>query len=184
MKQMEVTEKTIGEYTFYIRPFPAFTASNISGELSAVLVPLISSLVPALQGTQDGGGDIDISKAEMGDVLPSVSAAFGSLSGDRFESLMKRLLITYKNISVSGEATDGEAKLLTYDLANEVFCGEVQDMFILCWEVIKINYSGFFGKIKSRFGNLTGFMEKMTDTKNGENSTTVRLTSSNSDATP
>ena len=39
MKQMEVTEKQIGESTFYIKPFPAFTAVNISGELAAILSP-------------------------------------------------------------------------------------------------------------------------------------------------
>ena len=30
MKQQETTQKTIGENTFYIRPFPAFRAANIS----------------------------------------------------------------------------------------------------------------------------------------------------------
>ena len=33
MKQQETTQKTIGENKFYIRPFPAFRAANISGEL-------------------------------------------------------------------------------------------------------------------------------------------------------
>jgi len=184
MKQMEVTEKTIGEYTFYIRPFPAFTAANISGELSSVLIPVLGSLVPAVQNTQDESGDIDISKADINDVVPSLAEAMSSLSGDKFESLMKKLLINYKNVSVSGEATNGDTKLMTYDLANEVFCSEVQDMFILCWEVIKINFNGFFKKIRNPFGNLIDSMAKTKDMKNGEHSTVVRLTNSNSDATP
>ena len=67
---------------------------------------------------------------------------------------MKKLLIDNKNISVEGEATDGDTKPLTMDLANEVFCGEIQDMYILCFEVIKINFKGFFEKIGAQFGSL------------------------------
>ena len=37
MKQMEVTEKKIGDNTFYIKPFPAFVAVNISGDLASVV---------------------------------------------------------------------------------------------------------------------------------------------------
>lgn len=43
MKRMERTEKVIGENTFYIVPFAAFTATNISAELSAVLSPMLGS---------------------------------------------------------------------------------------------------------------------------------------------
>ena len=48
MKQMEVTEKQIGESTFYIKPFPAFTAVNISGELAAILSRCWAALLPWL----------------------------------------------------------------------------------------------------------------------------------------
>ena len=80
------------------------------------------------------------------DALPVLTSAFSSISGDKFERLMKKLLIDNKNISVESEATDGEVKLLSYDLANEVFCGDVQDMYILCFEVIRLNFKGFSRK--------------------------------------
>ena len=99
---------------------------------------------------------------DINDALPSLSNAFSGLSGDQFERLMKKLLIDHKNISVESDATDGEVKVMTYDIANEVFCGDVQDMFILCWEVMKINYSGFFGKIGRRFGNLQQVVQTVT----------------------
>ena len=97
---------------------------------------------------------------QVEDALPAVTQAFSSISGDKFERLMKKLLIDHKNISVEGESTEGEPKLLTLDLANEVFCGEVQDMYILCFEVIRLNFKGFFSKISTQFGDLTSLVQK------------------------
>ena len=131
MKQMEVTEKKIGDSTFYIKPFPAFVAVNISGELASVLSPLLGG-VAALVGNSNGEVSSEdkpksIMDVDVEDALPALTSAFSSISGDKFEHLMKKLLINNKNISVECEATNGEVKLLDYDLANEVFCGDVQD---------------------------------------------------------
>lgn len=161
VKQMEVTEKKIGENTFYIKPFAAFTAVNISGELAAVITPLLGGLA-ALLGSGDGDQEEgkNIMDVQVEDALPAVTQAFSSISGDKFERLMKKLLIDHKNISVEGESTEGELKPLTFDLANEVFCGEVQDMYILCFEVIRLNFKGFFSKISTQFGDLTSLVQK------------------------
>ena len=40
MKQFEAKSKQIGENVFYIRPFPALVAANLSGDLAAVLTAL------------------------------------------------------------------------------------------------------------------------------------------------
>lgn len=176
MKQMEVTEKKIGENTFYLKPFPAFVAVNISGELAALLTPFIGSLAPFIGGNINSGetpeekNKGDILDADVNDVLPAFTKAFSSLSGDKFERLMKKLLIDHKNISVESESTEWNVKLLTYDLANEVFCGDVQDMYILCFEVIRLNFQGFFGKIGARFGSLQALFQQETPNINaGEN---------------
>lgn len=162
MKRMETTEKAIGENTFYIRPFSAFTAANISAELTSVLSPMIGSVGVLIgkvdaSGAEDSGAEdsvdlADIMNLDMEKALPALAAAFGSLSGDRMEKLMLRLLVDNKNIAVEGEATDGRTVQMSKDLADEVFCGEVQDMFILCYEVIKVNYGNFFKKLVARFG--------------------------------
>ena len=57
MKRMETTEKVIGENTFYIRPFAAFTAANISGEVIAVLSPVLGGLAPLFgdMGKEEAG---------------------------------------------------------------------------------------------------------------------------------
>lgn len=155
MKRMEVTEKQIGENTFYLKPFPAFTAANISGELAALITPMISGLAPFFTGKSLE----QVMTMEMEDAMPAFSDAFSALSGDKVERLMKKLLIDHKNISVDNPET-GKTEVLDLDLANEVFCGDVQDMFLLCFEVIKINFSGFFKKLGAQFGNLRGPMKK------------------------
>ena len=137
MKQLESREVTVGENIFYIRPLPAFKAANLSGELAALVLPLVTgltSLIPAGTTAENmGNGLFDIDVKDAG---PAISAAFSSLSGDKIEAILKHLLI----------------QILTEDLANEVFCEDVQDMFILAFEVIRTNYNGFFKKLGGRFG--------------------------------
>ena len=152
MKQFEPIERTINGKTFYIRPFPAFTASNVSGELFSAILPMIGSVAPmatnAIKDWSVSAIDADI---DLDSTVPAIAKGLSGLSGDRVESLLKRLLVKYRNISVEMEGT-GDSQPLTEDLANEVFCGNVQDMFILAAEVIRVNYSGFF----ERLGNLFG----------------------------
>lgn len=151
MKQLESREVTVGENIFYIRPLPAFKAANLSGELAALVLPLVTgltSLIPAGTTAENmGNGLFDIDVKDAG---PAISAAFSSLSGDKIEAILKHLLIAGKNISV--EVPGERVQILTEDLANEVFCENVQDMFILAFEVIRTNYNGFFKKLGGRFG--------------------------------
>lgn len=175
MKQLEVTQKTIGEATFYIKPFPAFTAANISGELANVIAPLFGGVASAVGGKKTS----DLMDMEIEDAMPALTQAFSGISGDKFERLMRKLLVDSKNISVECEATQAEVKVLTYDLANEVFCGEAQDMYILCFEVIRLNFNGFFKKIGAQFGGLQGLLTGSPKSENTESSTTEGSANSN-----
>ena len=158
MKAFEVTRKTINGNTFYIRPFPAFKSAYISGEVFGFLSPLAASLIPTAMGaigsSDEGVMDIDISSS-----ITALTSGLGSVNGDKIESLLKKLLIQYKNISVEAEG-DREANLLTEDLADEVFCGEVQDMFVLAFEVIKVNFPGIFKKLGDQFGEVIDALQK------------------------
>lgn len=150
LKQATRKKVTVGGTDFYIKPFGAFKAANISGELASLATPLIAALVP-LVGDDAGIMDIDLEKA-----APSVSGAFSGISGEKVEKLLKRLLISDKNISVEIEDESGEvkAKILDEDLANEIFCTDVQDMYLLAFEVIRINFNGFFEKVAPLFGKV------------------------------
>ena len=172
MKRMEVTEKVIGENKFYLRPFPAFTAVNISGELASVLTPILgglASVVGAGKGDSVKEKAASLVDADIDDALPVLSKSFSDLSGDSLEKLTRKLLIDYENISVECEATDGKAKILSKDIADEVFCGDVQDMFILCFEVIRLNFNGFFKKIGVLFGSQEEDQKETPNTAGGEN---------------
>lgn len=148
MKQLETRSVTIGENTFYIRPLPAFTAARMSGELASFILPLLAGLAPMLGGENTDKSLFDI---DIGEAGPKIADAFSVISGNKLEAVLKHLLIEGKTVSVENPETR-TAQLLTEDVANELFCEEVQDMFILAFEVIRSNYNGFFKKLEARFG--------------------------------
>jgi len=171
MKRMEVTEKRIGDNVFYIRPFAAFTAANISGELSSLIASILPAFAPLMGniGPDAEGAERSIMDAEMEEILPTLSAALSGISGDRIESLMRKLLIDNKNITYEDPDT-GKVEIMGADAANEIFCGELQDMYILCWEVIKLNFRGFFKKLGGQFGDLKKVLQTAAPrSKNTEN---------------
>lgn len=161
MKQFEPKQKKIGENTFYIFPFPAFKAANLSGEIVSLIAPLVASLGGTL-GNAENPIDVDLA-----DAAPTIAEAFSSLSGDKLERLLKKLLTENKNIAVDVEGEDDPVRL-TDDLVNEIFCGETQDMFMLAFEVIKLNYSGFFEKISARSGSVLEKAKVLTASKSTE----------------
>lgn len=152
MKQLEARSVVVGENTFYIRPLPAFKAANMTGELAALVMPIISGLAPMLNNVGTGEGEKSLYDIDIGEAAPAIAGAFSSLSGDKLEAILKHLLIAGKNISVE---LDGERpQVLTEDIANEVFCTDIQDMFMLAFEVIRTNYNGFFEKLGGQFGKV------------------------------
>lgn len=147
IKQMEPTMQKIGGNSFYIYPFSAFTSANMSGEITALLTPLIASIVPAIGTSRDK----NVMDMDVGEVAPHIAGAFSALSGDKVESLLRKLLLN-GNVGVL-PAGSADAQWLTEELANEVFCGNTQDMFVLAFYVIKVNYVGFFEKLRNLSGN-------------------------------
>ena len=91
--------------------------------------------------------DTDVSK-----VAPAMAQGLSSLSGEKLEHLLRELLTDYNNIAYKPTGSTVMPIPLTFDEANEVFCGDVQDMFVLAFYVIKKNFSGFFKKVSARFG--------------------------------
>ena len=159
LKQLTPVEETIGNIKFYITPFAAFKTANLTGELASTLAPLLAALAPLVGDDNDGKDgeknlmDVDASKAA------EAMAGCSALSGDKLEQLMRKLLLGGHIVvelppdEENGE-TEPEAHILDNDLVNEVFCGEVQDMFILCFYVIRLNFKGFFKKLAGLSGKV------------------------------
>ncbi|MBQ7445910.1 MAG: hypothetical protein IJS71_08280 [Clostridia bacterium] len=156
MAQAQDEPKTveISGNVFHIFPFPAMKAANISGELFALIGPALGGLSAAVT-TKDGEINTD-----------KLTGFFASLTGDRVEGLLRRLLVANKNISVE---VDGASPVwLTGDVADKIFCGAIGAMYRLAVEVIKVNYGDFFGVLGGLFGspdeNLLSKISKSTET--------------------
>ena len=154
MKAFETKERQLGDVMFYVRPLPAFTAANISGELFGTLLPALGSLAPMVGDKTDPASLLDIDSEVAAKAL---AKGMSGISGEKLEYLLKKLLVQHRNISFEQvgpfDAKNKSPQILTEDLANDLFCGDVQDMFILAFDVIKSNYSGFFEKLGSLFGD-------------------------------
>lgn len=155
MKLQDATEVKVGENNFWIRPFGAFKAANISGDVMRVVLPILSSVLSVVDVNKSGS----VMDTDVQAVLPEIAKGFESLSGDQCEQLLRKLLIKEKNIAVD---IDGETKVLDEDIMNEIFCGEIQDMYVLAFHVIKVNYSGFFKKLGGQSGNVAELVKKIT----------------------
>jgi len=153
MKRFDPRDVTVSGTQFHIFPFGAFKAANLSGELAQIAVPLIAAVSAIPTGDGDSPLDIDLEK-----IAPALSGAFNSLSGDKLEDLLRKLLIQSRNVSVDLE--DGETVYLSEDLMNEIFCCDIVGIYMLAFEVIRTNYGGFFEKL----GNLSGSVTEKVET--------------------
>ena len=152
MKQLEPTMVKVGENKFYITPFPAFKAANLTGELASVLAPLLSALAPLLDNGEKEKNNVGLMDVDAGKAAEAM-ANCTAIDGDKMEKLMRKLLLGGHIVTeFTNENEESEAQKLDMDLANEMFCGDVQDMFILCFHVIKLNFNGFFKKFASLSG--------------------------------
>lgn len=141
-------KKEIGGYTFYIRPMSAMKCACLSGELAAVLVPLMSALLPL------AGEDKEINMVEA---APAIAGAFSALSGEKLQKLIYSLLVDERTIGVEGPGING-ATMLDEKTMDIVFSGNAQNMFILAFYVVNTNFGDFFGTLGTQYG---GVIEKL-----------------------
>ena len=166
MKTHEPQLKTIGDNSFYIRPFGAFKAANISGELFSIILPVLGGVIPSAAKAFKNENVFD-SEVELD--AQSLAAGLSSLNGDKIESLMRLLLVKHNNIGVELDDSTN-AVPLTNEIVDRIFCGEVQNMYLLAAEVIKVNFNGFFKSLGNLFGSRAeGMVKTMTAMTNMAN---------------
>jgi hypothetical protein len=140
--------------------------AEMTGDLATMLTPVLAALLP-LVGNSEGEDDSEsgIMDIDVNDAAGAISKAMVGFSGKKVAEMMKKLLITNKNIVI--EITDSDTgdvtqDYLDMDTVNEIFCGEVQDMFILAFYVIRLNFKGFFKKLAGQYGNVgEGLVKKV-----------------------
>jgi len=155
MKMQEAKKVVVGGSNFYIRPFSAFKAARISGDVLQVAVPIIGAMLPALN-VADGKNILDSNVEEF---LPHITKGFEGLSGEKLEALLRTLLVESGNIGVD---FNGETVILTEEILDELFCLDVQYMYVLAFHAVITNYSGFFKKLGIQFGGVTERLKNLT----------------------
>ena len=152
LKQLEPTVRKIGDNVFYITPFPAFRAANLSGELASVLAPLSGVVAAVMSGGNMDGEEFDLMNLDVNNIVVGMSGC-AELSGDKLEAVMKKLLLGgHITVEFADENGEKSTEKLDIDLANEIFCGEIQDMYVLCVYVIQLNFNGFFKRLAALSG--------------------------------
>ena len=64
-KQAEVKKVQVGDNTFYLQPFSAFKTVHLTGELSALVGPVLSALAPFMS-------DEKPLESSIGEAVPSI----------------------------------------------------------------------------------------------------------------
>ena len=148
LRQLETQEVEVNGTRFFITPFGAFKAAKLSGDLAAVAAPVLVSIAPLLKSDQN------IMDMDANAVASAISGC-SNIDGDKIEKLL-RVLLLGDNVAVETVSDEGEVetKRLTADLADEIFCGNVQNMFVLAFHVVKLNFSDFFAKLPNQFGEV------------------------------
>lgn len=154
MKLQDTTEVNVGEYSFWIRPFGAFKAASISGNLMKVLLPVVGTVAPLI----DLSKGVSVIDEDIQQYIPAITNAFESLTGEQCEKLLRDLLIKEGNIAIE---IDGKTERLTEDIANEVFCCDLKNMIVLAYHVINVNYGSFFGSLGIQSGNVAEVLKKL-----------------------
>lgn len=151
LRQMESKEYVVNGMTCHITPFPAFKAAKLSGDLAKFIAPLASVFVPLIEKAKNG----EIKDIDENEALSLLPECLKDFSGDDLEKLLRTLLIG-GNVVVEIPDEDGEveARKLTQDVADEVFCGNLQGMYQLAYYVVKLNFGGFFEKLPTQFGEV------------------------------
>ncbi|MBE6725093.1 MAG: hypothetical protein E7576_07890 [Ruminococcaceae bacterium] len=164
LKRTESTQFDIGEYSFYVTPFPAMKSAGIAADVAKVIGPALGGFISLVggNGTEEANADNLLAGIDSQKAVSVIGEALSSLNGDEMERIISRLLLDNNNVSVSGPYTDFKAVRMNREAFDEVFCCEAQNIFVLCWDVINLNYKSFFKNIALQFGNQTESTESLT----------------------
>ena len=97
LRQTEPKKETIGDYNFYIKPFPAMVAANLTGDLASLLTPVLAALLPLVgngnENQEDDNADSGLMDIDVDQAAASMAKSMEGFSGQRVESMMKKFLV-------------------------------------------------------------------------------------------
>lgn len=140
----EIRLQTADNVVFHVQCFDPFTALRVLGDLQRVLAPIVGSMVGSANATNVE--TINILSKSISNICKGLH---DYVDGDTLVKLVE-MLVREDYISVSIEG--GSPKRLSKDLVNLVFNGNPAGVLELAYEVVKVNYGGFFTIFKTLFG--------------------------------
>lgn len=167
MKRSDNKKVSLDGYNFYIYPFGAMRASKISGDLIGFASPLIAAIISLVGGNESDDAIGSVLDMDIADASKFVIPAFRGINGDDVEKLLRLLLIKYQNISYDTD-DDRACNWLDENALDEIFVCRLQDMYMLAWEVIKMNFGGFFELLSSQSGSQEGLLGVVSKLRNTE----------------
>ena len=157
IKNRVAAEHVIGEYKFYIHYFGAWTAQRIGLRFKDILARATASAAVEIGGVMKNMETENFFDLEANAALvPALIKIMRELDTSTLEDLTKELIINHKNIAFEPDGYTGspDPRILDYDAADQIFSGDLQDMYILIAHVLKANYESFFVKGQALFGSL------------------------------
>lgn len=140
----EIKLKTVNDVVFHVQCFDPFAALRVLGDLQRVLSPIVGSMVGSANAT-----DVESINILSKSISNICNGLHEYVDGDTLVKLIE-MLVREDYISVSIEG--GTPKRLSKDLVNLVFNGNPGGVLELAYEVVKVNYGGFFTIFKTLFG--------------------------------
>lgn len=131
----------IGNREFTAHKMNAFEANKILLRLNKIVLPVLGGLTK----NSKGGSLMDM----------DLSEAAGLIAENLTEETMDTIVFPLFN---SSKVYDKEAKMFIANSTaiNQAFTADnLMDFYTLVWEVLKLNFAGFFGQVANRFGSVT-----------------------------
>jgi hypothetical protein len=144
---MEVVTKEIRGLKFQIIPFSARKGAHIEMKLMSVLMPVITPLL----GNGKMDGEIDFSA-----VGSAFQKAFGGLSEMEFDNLINGTIANCTYLPVGG----APVQLNTEEGFNKAFTGNLLALYMLIFEVMKVNKFCFLELVDGQLMKITGSSAK------------------------
>ena len=141
----EIQLKTVNDVVFHVQCFDPFTALRVLGDLQRVLSPIVGSMVGSANAT-----DVESINILSKSISNICNGLHDYVDGETLVKLIE-MLVREDYISVSIEG--GTPKRLSKDLVNLVFNGNPGGVLELAYEVVKVNYGGFFTIFSTLFGS-------------------------------
>ncbi|MCD8201908.1 MAG: hypothetical protein LUD47_07580 [Clostridia bacterium] len=141
-KYDETKEYKVGGHSYFVKPFRAMTAVRLSADVLKIITPFFDGFV-------QGDNLSDLKNLDLSVIVDGLEKCLADTDGKQIEDALEKLLIRHDNIAVD---YDGQTQYLTEEILDEWMAGDIENIFVLAFYVVKENYQGFFARFSTQSG--------------------------------